>query len=70
MDNQKLKGYLIEKRKTYANCASALGISTNSFSNKMNGRSRFDIIEINNLVCYLGMPLDDAVEIFLSKNLH
>lgn len=50
MDNQKLKGYLIEKRKTYA--------------------SRFDIIEINNLVCYLGMPLDDAVEIFLSKNLH
>lgn len=70
MNNQKLKGYLTEKRKTYANCANALGISINSFSNKINGKSRFDIVEINNLVCYLEMPLNDAVEIFLTKNLN
>jgi len=70
MNSQKLKGYLTEKKETYANCARAIGISTNSFSNKINGKSNFDIEEINNLVCYLNMSLDDAKDIFLPTNLN
>ncbi len=65
MQLQKLKGYLKEKNKTYADCAEALGISITSFSSKINGKSNFDIVEVNKLVKFLEMPIYIAIEIFL-----
>ena len=38
-----LKGKLKEKNKTYNECAAELGISTTSFNEKMNGKSRFKV---------------------------
>ena len=65
MDTNKLKGYLVQKEKTYADCADATNMSLTSFSNKMNGKSQFDIIEINKLVTFLEMEKEIAAEIFL-----
>ncbi len=70
MDFNKLKGILREKDRTYAECALALGISITSFSSKINGRTKFDIVEINKLVSFLNLTKDEAVNIFLIKNLH
>lgn len=69
MDAQKLKGYIVEKKKTYADCAKATNMSVTAFSNKMNGISAFDIIEINALIVFLEMPISLAVEIFFTFNL-
>lgn len=66
MDIQKLKGYLVEKDVSYADCAKATDMSITSFSNKLNGKSNLDIVEINKLVEFLGMPIELATEIFLT----
>lgn len=66
----KLKGYIVEKRKTYADCAKATNMSITSFSKKMNGKSVFDIVEINDLIQYLNMPQETATNIFLQRKLH
>ena len=70
MNTQKLKGLLVEKGKTYEECAKALNMSITSFSNKMNDKTRFDIVEINKLVNYLELNKEEATNIFLSSNLH
>lgn len=70
MNLDKLKGVLREKRKTYEGSAKHLGISTTAFSNKMNGISRFYVEEINNLADYLGLSLNERIEIFLTSDLH
>lgn len=69
MNIQKLKGLLVEKGKTYEDCSNALNVSVTSFSNKMNGKTKFDIVEINRLVKYLDLEKDEAVNIFLFDNL-
>lgn len=70
MDYDKLKGKLREKKKTYADCAGAIGVTVTTFSNKINGKSDFDIVEINELSNYLKLTEIEAMEIFLYKNLH
>lgn len=70
MNENKLKGYIVEKGETYSSCAEATNMSITAFSNKMNGKSSFDIIEINALVHFLKMDIDTASEIFLQNNLH
>lgn len=70
MNTLKLKGKIVEKNRTYSECAQALGISTTGFSNKMNGRSNFDVLEINKLVEYLNLTDREAIDIFLPRNLH
>lgn len=70
MNSNKLKGYLREKNKSYSDCSNAIGITITSFSNKLNGKSLFNITEINDLVSYLNMDYNTAMEIFFDKNLH
>ena len=70
MNADKLRGYIVEKRKTYSDCAKATNMSITSFSNKMNGKSTFDIVEINDLIQYLNMPQELASNIFLQSKLH
>ena len=61
-----LKGKLVEKEKTYAECAKILFISTTAFSDKMNGRSSFRVDEANALSNYLDLSQEERIDIFLS----
>lgn len=70
MNTNKLKGYLREKNKSYIDCASAIGVTITTFSKKMNGKTKFNIAEINDLVAYLDMDYKTAMEIFFNKNLY
>lgn len=62
----KLKGKLAEKRKTYNDCAKALGITTASFCHKVNCKTFFTIVEAKKLADYLEMSDEEIVSIFLS----
>ena len=55
MNLHKLKTKIFEKQKTYKDCAEALGISVAAFTNKMNGRSKFNVPEAKALADYLEM---------------
>lgn len=66
MNLNKLKGKLVEKQKTYEDCSIYLGISTTSFNNKMNGKSKFYVDEINELSKLLGLNNLEKVDIFLN----
>ncbi len=61
-----LKGKLVEKDKTYAECADALLVSVTTFSDKMNGKSRFNVDEANTLSNYLNLSAEERIDIFLS----
>lgn len=62
----KLKGKLVEKQKTYAQCAAALGISVTSFSNKANGNYKFNIDEVRALIKLLDLSEDEQLDVFLT----
>ncbi len=66
MNLDKLKGKLVEKKKTYRDCASHLGVTVATFNNKMNGRSKMYIDEVNSLSEFLGLSYKEKVDIFLS----
>lgn len=70
MNLDKLKGKLVEKKKTYRDCAKYLDISVATFNLKMNGKSKWYVEEINELSEYLGLTLAEKVEIFLNQNLY
>ena len=61
---KKLKGKLVEKGKTYNDCATHLGITTNTFNSKINGKTRFYIEEINSLAEFLELTLEEKADIF------
>ena len=65
MNTDKLKGKLVEKKKTYEDCAKVLGVSITTFSNKMNGRGSLYIEEVNTLSNYLELSNEERIEIFL-----
>lgn len=65
MNIPKLKGKLKEMGKSYSDCASAIGISTTSFSNKINGSRKFYIDELEKLGDFLNMTLEERNVIFL-----
>ena len=69
MNIQKLKGVLVEKKKTYEDCSKILNLSITGFSNKMNNKSKFNIVEINTLVRYLELDTELAIEIFFENQL-
>lgn len=61
----KLKGKLVEKKKTYEGAAKVIGISVTAFNNKMQGRSMFDCAEAVMLSDWLGLTNDEKIDIFL-----
>ncbi|MFM9414417.1 hypothetical protein ACKQTC_08555 [Peptococcus simiae] len=65
MDENKLKGVLRQKNKTYEDCARALDMSTTAFFNKMNGVSRFYVEEANALANFLNLNYRERKDIFL-----
>ena len=65
MNTDKLKGVIRKKKETYSSCAKATTMSTTSFNSKMNGKSSFDIIEINKLISFLELSKNEASDIFL-----
>lgn len=66
MDIDKLKGKLKEKRMNYISCAQGLGISVTTFNNKINGRYKFYIEEIEKLSDILELTTQEKIDIFLS----
>ncbi len=61
----KLKGYLLEKGYTYEMCASLLNISKATFNQKMNGKRKFYLEEVNTLANAIGMEKETRIDIFL-----
>ena len=61
-----LKGKLKEKNKTYNECAAELGISTTSFNEKMNGKSRFKVEEAQVLSNFISLSENERIAIFLT----
>lgn len=63
MNSNKLKGKIVECRKTYQDCADALGISKAAFNYKINGRRMFNIDELEKLGIFLDMTGEELVNI-------
>lgn len=66
MNLDKLKGKLTEKRKRYEDCSKVLDVTVATFNNKMNGKSKFYVDEINNLSVFLGLTDEEKIDIFLN----
>lgn len=66
MKLNKLKGKLTEMGMSYGQCASAINISTTSFSNKINGISKFYVEEAKELSEVLKMTNEEKMDIFLN----
>ena len=66
MKRDKLKGLMVAQRKSYAYMAGVAGMSTTSFSNKMLGRTLFDVAEATLIANDLKLSLADRCDIFLS----
>ena len=66
MNVDKLKGKLTEMKKTYKDCSKHLGITITTFNNKMNGKSKFYIEEINKLSEFLGLTSEEKIDFFLN----
>ncbi len=66
MNLNKFKGFLLEKRYTYKMCAEVLGLSVATFNQKMNGKRRFYLEELNRLGDELEMTKEEKTQIFLS----
>lgn len=64
MRRERLKGKLVEKKRTYAQCAKLLGISTTTFNCKVNGKTKFYIEEANMLSEDLGLTNEEKIDIF------
>ena len=59
-----LKGLLREKKKTYVEMANYLGLALSAFSNKINGKSIFDISEADKISKYVGIEKKDIAIYF------
>lgn len=66
MKLHKVKGRLKENGITYNEFSSLLGMSTTSFSGKINGKKRFYIDEIKKISKLLNFTDEEKVDIFLS----
>jgi hypothetical protein len=65
MKTNKLKAKLVEQGKVYKDCTAEIGLSMQSFSNKVNGKVPFTCVEAEHLGNYLGMTDEEKVDIFL-----
>ena len=70
MKLEKLKGLLVEHKKTYADLAELLGVSITTINSKMNGKTQFDVVEATMISDWLGLDCSSRVDIFLNNNLH
>lgn len=61
-----LKGKLVENKKTYLVCAKHLGVSVTTFSDKMNGKRKFNVEEVNMLSSMINLSDAEKVDIFLN----
>ncbi|SFJ26964.1 helix-turn-helix domain-containing protein [Terrisporobacter glycolicus] len=66
MKINKLKGKLREKNVTYKKCADFLGLSDTTVNDKINGKTRFYIDEIEKLSSMLELTVDEKIDIFLN----
>ena len=66
MDYAELRAVMARKEVKYRDLASKIGISLQSFYNKMDGKTDFKLTEIHAIVCALGLAPDEAAKIFLS----
>ena len=60
-----IRAKIAEKESNYINCAKAIGVSTTTFSQKMNGRTLFSIDQARLLSNYLELTLTEMKNIFL-----
>lgn len=60
----KLKGLMREKNISYRKMAELLGIGANTFSDKVNGFTLFDAVEIATAAEILEVALDDVKKYF------
>lgn len=54
-----LKGKMREKKVSYAIMAKELKISVSNFSDKINGKSVFNIVEVNIIAKVLGIEIEE-----------
>lgn len=66
MKVDKLKGKLRENKLSYERCAEELNISDTTLYNKISGRSKFYVEEVDKLSKILNLTLDEKIDIFLS----
>ena len=66
MNINKLKGKLVEKKKSQVECAEALGITAHNFNLKINGKANFKLEEAEKLGNFLEMTEEEKLDIFLS----
>ena len=59
-----LKGLIRERKTNYVILASQLGLSTSAISNKINGKSVFDILEAEKIAKYLKIEKNDIPRYF------
>lgn len=69
MNGNKLRAYIISAGYTQGKLAKEIGISPNTMSAKLNGRSPFDTIEIERICTVLGITSNrEKADIFLSQS--
>lgn len=68
MNAFKLKGKIIEKDKTQKWLAEKMGISENTMSQKINGRTAFTVPEIYEIGKLLNLTNEEKIAIFLQEN--
>ncbi len=59
-----LKGLLREKKINYETLAKHLKMSISALSNKINGKSIFNLLEVIKIVNFIGIPKTDIVTYF------
>lgn len=70
MELQELKTLMFKQGITYRVAAKAVGMGTNTLSNKLNGKSSFNSEEIEELVEYLNIDPKDINVYFFPRMLH
>lgn len=61
----KLKGRITETGETYRSLSQKTGIPLNTLSNKLNGHSLFDIVEVSKVCAELDIP-PEQIPVFFS----
>ena len=61
-----IRSKLAEKEISYSQCAKQLGISYDSFCNKVNSKTPFKVNEITQLANFLKLTIKETSNIFLS----
>ncbi len=59
-----LKGILREKKINYETLSQHLKMSISALSNKINGKSVFDILEANKIAEFIGIPKEETPKYF------